>query len=219
MKAGSKKFIHTTTLKGFTLVEIMVALMIFSLVVVVALAALVRIVDANRKAQTIQDAVVNLSFSMESMTRELRTGSAYYCKVLAPNTDLNVTSIPSQDISACNGTSVGNGTGVGFAFLSNRNGSSCRLINAYQIVPNMTGTGGTFNGTYSFEKATQDSCGATLVFTPVVSGRAMTITDYYLHMNDTEYPLAFIKLDGNAGTKVSGKTYFTLQTAASPRIP
>lgn len=198
----------------------MVALMIFSIVVVVALAALVKIVDANRKAQTIQDAVVNLSFGMESMTRELRTGSVYYCKVLPPNTDLFVTTIPTQDVSACNGitgVSGASANSVGFAFLSNRTAPGCRLITAYQVIANYSGPN--FTGTFSFEKATQDSCGGALTFTPIVSAKSMNITNFFIQMNNTFYPLAFVKIDGNAGTSISGKTYFSLQTAASPRIP
>ena len=94
--------------RGFTLIEIIVSLMIFSLVVVVALAALVKIIDANKRAQTIQDAVVNMSFTMDSMTRELRTGSDYYCRIVSPGTDLSVTSLSAQSVSGC--SSVG-GTG------------------------------------------------------------------------------------------------------------
>lgn len=212
--------------KGFTLVEILVALMIFSLVVVVALAALVRIVDANRKAQTIQDAVINLSFTMESMTRELRTGSTYYCKVLAPGTDLSASSLVTQDVSGCVGTlgNASNGVGVGIAFLSNRTapngaGGTCHLINAYEITPNAPT--GTFDGTFTFSKSSQPSCNANINtgFTPVVSTKSVTITSFYVQVNDDAYPLAFIKLEGNAGTKESGKTYFSLQTAATPRIP
>ncbi len=191
--------------------------MIFSIVVVVALAALVKIIDANKKAQTIQDAVVNMSFTMESMTRELRTGSTYYCTVLAPNTDVSVTSLLSRSVVPCNGVTGASGNGVGFAFLTNKSGGSCRLINAYEIVPNMPS--GTFDGTFVFKKASQASCGSALEFTPVIDTAAMSITGYYLSVSDVEYPLLFVKLDGASGGKQNIKTYFTIQTAASPRLP
>lgn len=63
--------------KGFTLVEMMVSLAIFSVVMVVALGAFLKIVDVNKRAQSIESAVNNLNFTMEAMSRELRTGRQY----------------------------------------------------------------------------------------------------------------------------------------------
>lgn len=65
------------TKKGFTLVEIMVSLAIFSLVMVVALGAFLKIVDLNKRAQSVESAVNNLTFTIEALTRELRTGQSY----------------------------------------------------------------------------------------------------------------------------------------------
>jgi prepilin-type N-terminal cleavage/methylation domain-containing protein len=63
--------------KGFTLIEIIVSMAIFSVVMVVALGAFLKIVDVNKRAQTVEAAVNNLTFTIESMTRELRTGKSY----------------------------------------------------------------------------------------------------------------------------------------------
>lgn len=210
--------------KGFTLIEIIVALMIFSIVVVVALAALVRIIDANKKAQTIQDAVVNMSFTMESMTRELRTGSVYYCKKWLGDSDLALppsNSLSAQDVGGCNGVSSSmNNQAVGFAFLSNRTasgGGGCRLINAYEIVPNLPG--GSFDGTFSFKKGSQTACNQALTFTPVTDTASLSLTGYFLQVNNAQFPLLFVKMDGNAGSREAVRTHFTIQTASSPRIP
>lgn len=210
--------------KGFTLIEIIVALMIFSIVVVVALAALVKILDANKKAQTIQDAVVSMSFTMESMTRELRTGSAYYCKKWLGDSDLNLppsNSLSSQDIGDCNGVSSSvNNQAVGFAFLTNKtatNAGGCRLINAYEIVPNLPG--GSFNGTFSFKKASQTACNQSLTFTPVLDTNSLSLTGYFLQAKNSQFPLLFVRMDGNAGNREAVKTYFSIQTASSARIP
>lgn len=203
--------------KGFTLIEIMVALMIFSIVVVVALSALVKIIDANKKAQTIQDAVVGMSFTMESMAREIRTGSTLYCAVLAPGADVSVTSLSSQSVGPCNGVTGNGGNGVGFAFLSTRTDASnpsCRLINSYELVPDQSSS-----GTFLFKKASQQSCGAALSFAPVIDTQSVTLTGYYLAVSNVQYPLLFVKMDGVAGTKENVKTYFTIQTASSPREP
>ncbi len=65
--------------KGFTLIEMVVSLGIFSVVAVIALGALVKIISANRKAQSLQSSLTNLNFAVESITRELRVGRAFHC--------------------------------------------------------------------------------------------------------------------------------------------
>ncbi len=65
--------------KGFTLVELMVSLAIFSIVVVAGLGAMLSISDANRRVQKTRAVMDNLSLAMESMSRNLRLGSNYIC--------------------------------------------------------------------------------------------------------------------------------------------
>lgn len=65
--------------RGFTLIEMLVSTAIFTVVMVIALGALLSMSESDRKAQTIKSVVDNLNFSMDSMTRAMRTGSAYAC--------------------------------------------------------------------------------------------------------------------------------------------
>ncbi len=60
--------------QGFTLVEMLVSVAIFSIVVMIALGAILTILDANRKARTLTEVMNNLNFSMETITRSLKTG-------------------------------------------------------------------------------------------------------------------------------------------------
>lgn len=60
--------------RGFTLVEMLVSVAIFSIVVMIALGAILTILDANRKARTLTEVMNNLNFSMEMITRSLKTG-------------------------------------------------------------------------------------------------------------------------------------------------
>ncbi len=69
-----------TAKKGFTLVEVLVSLSIFTMVVVTAVSVLLTMVSASAKARDIQSIMTNLSFALDSMTREIRTGSGYYCQ-------------------------------------------------------------------------------------------------------------------------------------------
>jgi len=65
--------------KGFTLVEMITSVAIFSVVMVIAMGALLAILNANKQNQAIQTAVNNLSLAMEMMSREIRVGRVYHC--------------------------------------------------------------------------------------------------------------------------------------------
>ena len=47
--------------RGFTLIEIIVSLGLFAIVAIVAAGALLKILDSNKKAQSIQNTMTNLS--------------------------------------------------------------------------------------------------------------------------------------------------------------
>lgn len=64
---------------GFTLVELLVSVFIFSMVMLIAVGSLLSMVDANRKAQTIKAAVNNLSFGLDGMSRAIRVGTNFHC--------------------------------------------------------------------------------------------------------------------------------------------
>jgi prepilin-type N-terminal cleavage/methylation domain-containing protein len=64
---------------GFSLIELMVALTIFSIVMTVAMGTLIVLIDANAKAQAVTSSMTNLTFAIDSMTRNLRTGRNFYC--------------------------------------------------------------------------------------------------------------------------------------------
>lgn len=65
--------------RGFTLIEIMVAVSIFAMVMVVSIGAVLSIVSANKKAQAISSVIANLNFALEAMVRDLRTGYDFDC--------------------------------------------------------------------------------------------------------------------------------------------
>jgi prepilin-type N-terminal cleavage/methylation domain-containing protein len=84
---------------GFTLIEMIVSLALFSVVVTISVGALLVLIASNQRFQNEQSVMTNLSFALDSMTREIRTGTNYYC-ASRPNfsTQPNFTPEGSQQI-------------------------------------------------------------------------------------------------------------------------
>jgi prepilin-type N-terminal cleavage/methylation domain-containing protein len=62
---------------GFTLLEMVVALAVFSTVIAISLSSLLSLSDAQKKAVSFRNTQDNLNFALEKMARAIRTGSSY----------------------------------------------------------------------------------------------------------------------------------------------
>ena len=69
--------------RAFTLIEMMVAVSIFSIVMLIGVGSLLSLVQTNRRAQAINSVMNNLNAAVESMTRTMRVGTAYRCETTA----------------------------------------------------------------------------------------------------------------------------------------
>lgn len=69
----------TKTQSGFTLIELMVSLSLFTVVILAAVSSLYTVNSAARKVQGMRTVMDNLNFAMESMSRTIRTGSNIVC--------------------------------------------------------------------------------------------------------------------------------------------
>lgn len=69
----------STTVAGFTIVEMMVALALFTIVMTIATGAFLSLIGGSSQLQAEQTIMTSLNFAMDSMTREIRTGTRYYC--------------------------------------------------------------------------------------------------------------------------------------------
>lgn len=65
--------------KGFTLIEVLVSLALFSVVLVIAGGTTVSVIDINKRNQIISSVVNNLNYSIDSMVRDVKTGYLYKC--------------------------------------------------------------------------------------------------------------------------------------------
>jgi prepilin-type N-terminal cleavage/methylation domain-containing protein len=64
---------------GFTIIEMMVSLGVFAVVITISVGALLMLIATNDQLQAEQSIMSNLSFAVDSMSREIRTGTHYYC--------------------------------------------------------------------------------------------------------------------------------------------
>lgn len=71
--------IAPSRVRGFTLVEMIVSIGLFSIVMLITTAAYLAIVTLDKEARATNELVSNLSFAVDSMARNMRTGTAYRC--------------------------------------------------------------------------------------------------------------------------------------------
>jgi prepilin-type N-terminal cleavage/methylation domain-containing protein len=211
------KIFYLKNKKGFTLVEMMVAIAVFSVVMVTAMSALLNVIDANNKARSIKTAVNNVSFALESISKDMRMGTHYACGVSLP------------DVGLGDGCNVGGGKYVGYRSqradkVSPADANSERKF-AYYKFDNINGTGQIFECLEKSPKVTGVCSEAD--FQPITSTE-VEITDvvfYVLGSGDTSrlsfgdpqktQPRVVITVSGKAGSKVKTRTEFDLMTTIS----
>jgi prepilin-type N-terminal cleavage/methylation domain-containing protein len=71
--------------KGFTLIEMIVSVGIFTIVMTIAIGALLVVYDTYRKTRTLKNAMDNVNIATESMIKKIRTGDNFKCLVPGQN--------------------------------------------------------------------------------------------------------------------------------------
>ncbi|MBY0538639.1 type II secretion system GspH family protein [Patescibacteria group bacterium] len=90
---------------GFTLIEMLVALSLFTIVVTIAVGAFLSLIGASKSVQGEQSVITTLTFVLDSMTREIRTGTNYYCNTRSVLDD--PTQVSTSTVRDCAGGSDG----------------------------------------------------------------------------------------------------------------
>lgn len=70
--------------KGFTLMEVMVSVSIFTIVVVVGIGSLLTINETYRKSQTDRKVIDSLTYTLENMSRRIRTAQEWHTPTGSP---------------------------------------------------------------------------------------------------------------------------------------
>lgn len=63
--------------KGFTLLEMIISIGLFSVIVTTAISIMLQVSNAQIKASNLQTILDNIRFSLELITKEMRTGNSY----------------------------------------------------------------------------------------------------------------------------------------------
>jgi prepilin-type N-terminal cleavage/methylation domain-containing protein len=176
--------------EGFTLIEILVSLSIFSLVVVVAAGALLTAMDGNRKTQGLKSVLNNLNFALESITREVRVGSEYGCDPADCEKTLTFTSSDGK-----------------------------LIMYKFNFTDNSTdGPGGDHpNPTGQIFKSV-DGGDAYEVTAPEVKIEDVHFYIEGESSGDSEQPKVFMTVNGYAGVKLRNRSHFNLQTTITQRL-
>jgi prepilin-type N-terminal cleavage/methylation domain-containing protein len=193
--------------RGFTLIEMIVAVALFAFVMVIAGATLLSLVYANRKAQALETVINNLDISLDGMVRAIREGSNYRCDnetpVIPPGppTDPNYGDCPGGG-NAIYFTPFGadpTDESVDAAYIFDSDGSVCGKDRLCKIE---SGTGG-----YKIA-----------ITTPDVSISSMTFYVVGTEPDDAVQPKVVITVKGTAGDSSSKTTTaFNIQSSAVQR--
>lgn len=208
--------------QGFTLIEMIVSLGLFTVVAVTAVGALLAVISANQQLQAEQSVMTNLSFALDSMTREIRTGYGYVCAgthhLNAPVSGLgqifrddsndhdSMTATTTRD---CSNALTQNYRGISFTEGGDSiTGSDTRIMYYYdsgnEIIMRRVGN----DNAQSIVSSGLDITDAQFI---VTGSEALSEND-----TDTEQPTVTIYLEAESDDS-PGKTYY-LETTVTQRI-
>jgi prepilin-type N-terminal cleavage/methylation domain-containing protein len=91
---------------GFTLIEMLVSLALFTIVATISVGTLLVLINGNSKVVGEQSVMTGLTFALDSMSREIRTGTDYFCGSIVQVTGNAVTG-SSTNVSNCTSGNVG----------------------------------------------------------------------------------------------------------------
>jgi hypothetical protein len=178
----------------------------------VAVGALIKVMDANKKSIALKTAINNMNFTLESMSRELRVGKNYQCIDLSGSINFDTTT-NILILADCPEK-----TNWIIAFNSSKRSPlpssslECNLIYAYKYFND--------SGKSRLQKAEQKSCLDNVSdFQDVVSPEVTLLRSLVSVTNLNQQPYVTLFFNGSVGIKNREKTEFSIQTSVSQRLP
>lgn len=187
MKFNFYKKVNKKLVRGFTLVELMIASSLFLTVMLIVSGSILSVFSANQKSKNLRSVMDNLNLTLESMTRNIRFGNNYNCGS-SGDTSLPLdcpSGSPSLTITDVSGNQVRYSTSTVATRISRTIGASTYYITS----PDVT---------------------VTYLRFFVLGSAPYTSTD-------TRQPRVVVVVSGYVGTKATTRSTFTLQTTVSQR--
>lgn len=200
--------------KGFTLVEMMVAVSIFAIVALSATSAFLMADRINKRAQAMKVVVDNLHFALNSMAFNLKQGGLYHC--IKDDSSLSLGSAPDKALFSipedCQPEAGGGGGGPAIAFVSPKSGADGKAM-IYWVTED-PGAENVKRIFYSEE----DDFGMTEFIPLTITNLEINQMRFYSHNALVGgVPRVFITLDGLAKLG-NDQAEFNLQTVISERL-
>ena len=200
---------------GFSLVEVMVSMSIFTMVVGIAVGSLIVMMDAYGKAQSTQAAVSNVMFTLDRMSREIRTGSYYFADTTSDSLPTGGNDKRTNDCSTSARTKC-----IAFSFIEA--GSS--------LTKDCKGSAASGRIAYRYNQ-TDKSIERRLCniggWQPI-SAPDVVVEDMYFEVRDTaslrngnsnlDSPLVTIFIKARAGKVVSTESVFSIQSSVTQQV-
>ncbi len=181
---------------GFTIIEVMIAVALFTAIAIFGIGALLRANEVHNQNQKVRSIMDNLSFIMEDMSRNLRTGTEINCD---GGTDNNSGDCTNGNVITFTNNNAGGDTWE-YAIIANGSSNFNKII-----------------------KITQDNKSvpvediSPLNPAEVEFDDASSFTVTGADPNDTLQPYIKIKLSGKIKYQSADVTTFSLQTSVSQR--
>ena len=198
---------------GFTLIEMLVAVFLFTIVMLVSMTSVLALIDANKKNQSTLSIVNNLTLVVNSIVKSIAVSKGYYCG----NAVATYTGTAGSDCPP-------NTPGESITFLTPANSAGgISQIVRYKFVVGANGAPG------RIERAINITANSTADFIPITSPEIdVKSLKFYVYDTaplvygcttacDLKQPRVVMMVQGIAGTKDNTKTQFNIQTTVSQR--
>lgn len=189
---------------GYTIIETMISISLFMVIILAGMSALLNASAVHQKSQDVRSIIDSLSFIMEDISRNIRTGYGYRCFV----TGDTIPSITSALMSAPKSCA----TGWAIAFESDT-GNTENHDDQWVYYINNGNIYKATAGPYAVENFTQMNPPEVVI----ESASSFSVLGAEAPLGDLQQPLIIIKLSGTITFK-NVVTPFILQTSVSQRF-
>lgn len=203
---------------GFTIIETMISISLFLIVIMSGMNALLNANVIHQKSQDMRSILDNLSFILEDMSKNLRTGYDYHCFVAGDTIPTSPTSLISQPKSCTSGGAVAFESAIGDS--TDEDGDP--VDDNDQWVYYLT----TVNGKGTIWKSTQGPYNYPTNFVQLnpdevdlnLSTSGFSVLGAEHPTGNSQQPLVTIRLSGTITYKNNIITPFSMQTSVSQRL-